>query len=547
MFKMYLIFVLIDFIILIAFTFFVDHKPFDMKIKEFAKKLLIRGVVSAFIIYLLGSILDILDYPEAIPLVYSCIAMATVEMIAITVFYIITCMVYYKFKKAGKDPGDITLDMMKLKFFAPIFFYQEDGQTAKKEAASFWQKLKIIILPITGLMYALFVFGVLEPYFGNLTEWRFGLWDILIPTIVVGVSATVLLALSALVISKNIAEKMAVYLTVFSVMAYIQCNFLNTNNFLDGIFRLPDAASTVGNFLIWLSAIYAVTLLLKFKKKITVKTAGFVSLAVLVIQLSPMPYMFISSADTVKTTNEYSGYTLDGTDQFEVSSKENVIVFIMDTYYSGYFSQLIEEEPEYYDKLSDFIFFDNVGTKACSTAFSMPSILTANDVDFNIGLIESNKKSWNSSSANYFYDSMHKNGYDVRLYTDADIYSGDASNMLRKIDNVTEYKAKVSVQRIPTYFSMLKLSMYRNLPVALKQYFYVSDALEVNRFSVSSYFRDSMNTDIWQEATEASKSNGISYLNYDYYDGLTSGLSPTDKKLCIFQHLHGMHEPYTVD
>lgn len=174
----------------------------------------------------------------------------------------------------------------------------------------------------------------------------------------------------------------------------------------------------------------------------------------------------------------------------------------------------------------------------------MPSLLTAHEQDYTISLVESDKNCWESDEADFFYSSMHGDGYAVRLYTDCDKYSGGAENMLGKIDNVCEYTAVYTSKKIPTYFSLARLSAYKFLPLSLKNVFYVSDSYLVNQYTTSDSATANIDLSDWEQSTQSSKSRGIDYYNFDYYNSLTKGLSTTDKKLCIFQHIHGMHTPY---
>ena len=110
---------------------------------------------------------------------------------------------------------------------------------------------------------------------------------------------------------------------------------------------------------------------------------------------------------------------------------------------------------------------------------------TAHGLDYTISLVESDKNCWESNEANFFYSSMHDDGYAVRLYTDNDKYSGGAENMLGKIDNVCEYTAVYTSKKIPTYFALARLSAYKFLPLSLKNVFYVTDSYLVNQYTTS--------------------------------------------------------------
>ena len=392
-----------------------------------------------------------------------------------------------------------------------------------------------------------FIYGVYETYFANMSEWKFIFMDILPPSLMISAILILLSCGAAYFIKGKNLDFIAMILTALCVISYIQNAFLNVSTFINGAQENASNTVTIINLLLWLGIIVLIPYIIycccnKSMKNI-LRICSAATGLLLIMQGSALSYMMINGLSE-KQSREKTGYTLSGAEQYEVSSNENVIVFIMDTYYSGFFDEWLENHPEYYDTLSDFIYFDDVNSEVLHTAFSMPSLLTAHELDYTISLVESDKNCWESNEANFFYSSMHDDGYAVRLYTDSDKYSGGAENMLGKIDNVCEYTAVYTSKKIPTYFSLARLSAYKFLPLSLKNVFYVSDSYLVNQYTTSDSATANIDLSDWEQSPQSSKSRGIDYYNFDYYSSLTKGLSTTDKKLCIFQHIHGMHTPY---
>lgn len=174
----------------------------------------------------------------------------------------------------------------------------------------------------------------------------------------------------------------------------------------------------------------------------------------------------------------------------------------------------------------------------------MPSILTAHSNDYSIPLTESYRLSWESDEAEFFYDSMHNAGYRTELYTDGDVYCGGAENMIGKIDNIKEYTYKYSTEKLPTFLKLASIGAYRYFPYWLKELVYVSDVRYVNMYTTSDSIYSNMDHSSWKSISASSSQRGIMYYNDEYYSALKKGLSVTDEKKCIFQHIHGMHEPY---
>ena len=411
------------------------------------------------------------------------------------------------------------------------------------DTRTFGQKVKVLIAPSALFTYMFFVFGILEPYFANLNEWHFDLWDLLPPMAAAVIISVGIMLLCAYKIKKaRDLDLLAGVLTMISVAAYIQNSFINSQSFLTGFSYSVTVPELLVNDLFWAACILVPFLIVPRKEKILIKGSFFISIGLLFIQISPLPYMLIDGIPKIK--DEYRiEYDLDGSSQFEISTEGNVMVFFMDAFYSGYFNDYLEENPEYYDILSDFICFNNIATETNTTATSMPCVLTATDSDYSLGFIESNARCWNSENASFFYESLQNNNYSVRLYTDSDQYCGCAENMIGKIDNVVmRTTVEYDVKRIPTYLSMVQLSLYRYLPDTLKNLFMVSDSMHINRYSYDRYHTDESD---WRAITESAHQRGIEFYNCDYYKKMIKGFTPiSDKKLCVFQHLMGMHVPY---
>ncbi len=466
----------------------------------------------------------------------------------ILIFMMIKEFVYgfiiMKLIKNGKDIACISVDDIpkKIRFVFEPFF---DIAPEDNKKQSFKEKFFKLLPPMLLFTYMFFVFGIFEMYFANIEEWLFSFSDILIPSLIALAIGIALTAVLSIIPDKRFSDIFSICLVTVCILAYIQSTFLNQKTFLDGNAPEISKAGSLLNLILWFVIACIPLYCYRIWKKTTVKIAVFSSLILLFMQIAPLPYMFINGIPSMKN-REYDAYCLSGEKQFEVSSEGNVIVFIMDSYYSGYLSDYINKNPEFSrEYLSDFTFFDNVTTEYTATALSMPYLLTQHNGDYTMSIIDSNAAAWSSDEANDFYGKMQSGGYKVRFYTDSDVYSGDAKNMVGKIDNVTKYHSEYATDMLPTYFSMLRLSMFRYSPESMKDYFYIPDSMVINQYTKSTSPEDSRDLTKWRESSESSKDYGICYFNADYYQQLTKGLTPvSDTKLCIFQHIYGMHVPF---
>ncbi len=522
---------------------------FNPEIKSAQKYPLLRSFVQLVIFYITASMenAEILDNECLIALnIFLVLLSAILLYCSFAVQAAAFVILLIKSEKSG-DPQSVTLSSLpkplSYQYRSPVSVFRENNSDKR----TYFQRLKVIIIPAVTFTFMYFIYGVFETYFANMSEWKFIFMDILPPSLMILAILILLSCGAAYFIKGKNLDFIAMILTALCVISYIQNAFLNVSTFINGAQENASNTVTIINLLLWLGIIVLIPYIIycccnKSMKNI-LRICSAATGLLLIMQGSALSYMMINGLSE-KQSREKTGYTLSGAEQYEVSSNENVIVFIMDTYYSGFFDEWLENHPEYYDTLSDFIYFDDVNSEALHTAFSMPSLLTAHEQDYTISLVESDKNCWESDEADFFYSSMHDDGYAVRLYTDSDKYSGGAENMLGKIDNVCEYTAVYTSKKIHTYFSLARLSAYKFLPLSLKNVFYVSDSYLVNQYTTSDSATANIDLSDWEQSPQSSKSRGIDYYNFDYYSSLTKGLSTTDKKLCIFQHIHGMHTPY---
>ena len=539
----------IPFLLSFAVIILSNVLKFNPEIKSAQKYPLLRSFLQLVIFYITASMenAEILDNECLIALnsflvLFSAILLYCSFAVQAAAFVILLI----KFEKSG-DPQSVTLSSLpkplSYQYRSPVSVFRENNSDKR----TYFQRLKVIIIPAVTFTFMYFIYGVFETYFANMSEWKFIFMDILPPSLMILAILILLSCGAAYFIKGKNLDFIAMIFTALCVISYIQNAFLNVSTFINGAQENASAALTIINLLLWLGIIVLIPYIIyccynKSMKNI-LRICSAATGLLLIMQGSALSYMMINGLSE-KQSREKTGYTLSGAEQYEVSSNENVIVFIMDTYYSGFFDEWLENHPEYYDTLSDFTYFDDVNSEILHTALSMPSLLTAHETDYTISLIESNKNCWNSDEANFFYSSMHDNGYTVRLYTDNDKYSGDAENMLGKIDNVYEYKATFTSKKLLTYLSLTKLSAYKYLPLSLKNIFYIADSCLINQYTTSSSDADNLDLSKWEQSSQTAKSRGIDFYNFDYYNSLKKGLSTTNKKLCIFQHIHGMHTPY---
>lgn len=419
---------------------------------------------------------------------------------------------------------------------------------AKK--VTFCKRILVILIPAMSLTYTIAFFGVWESFFANLSDWKFVLVDIALPSVVSFlIIVAVITLVGALFFRGDTCKLFAGLLGMICMISYIQNIAFNDNQILDG--SPIDYKHNIGlvglfNLLLWFTlCIVAIILCVKIEKCSRYFTGAAATL--LVMQLVPTFVMVIQAPEKSIQRGEQTVYELDGASQYELSSDENVIVLIMDTLAESDIANMLDTDSDFCELFSDFFYYDNVSTESFYTAFSMPSLLTAAHLDFTESMVDSNRDCWNSGSAEYFYNTMHENGFHVRLYTDSPEYCGGVDNMLGKIDNTKMMTFESVTDGTATYFAMLKLSLYKYVPNYMKLIFMIGGEKEINSYTHRPY-RYEFDYSDWSATSIKSAEVGISSFNHDIYNGITNEASVTSNdKLCVFMHTWGMHTPYYLN
>lgn len=389
------------------------------------------------------------------------------------------------------------------------------------------QRFKHALLPVLLPVISYGILGPLEIYFGNASEFRFGLGDFVLPLLGAAVLAWLLgSAVLALVPGRAFRPASALVLG-FGVASYAQNMFFNTKlSEADGSAMRWDTLGTYPavNAAVWLvilAAAVALSLLLKKQwNTLCMAIPAFLCAIqlVAVVSLAFTPHPSVSSEKQVS-----------GENQFKVASQQNIIVFVLDTVSNEHLEPAEWLYPDLLEGLQDFTRYTNADCCYYTTFPSMSHMLTGVPFDFSASSWEQwLEDAWHSGRTNDFYSQMHAAGYACELYS-PDLYNyGTAENLAGHFDNVQNVPRTVQTGRLLGLLE--KLSAYRYLPYVCKPGFEVlstefADVVEYPETKVSI----ESNTDFYAALKE---------------QGLT--VNQSVKKEFMVQHLFGVHGPYTT-
>ena len=367
-------------------------------------------------------------------------------------------------------------------------------------------------------------FGPIQLYITNVNEYWFSIWDILWPCALCTVVAfAVILCIGALLPLKG--RKIYFGLLFGLALAlYIQGNFINTDyGVLDGTAINWDEYADVAiwNTALWVALIIIPVALMIFKTKISYKITKWVSVYIVAIQVLTLGFLAITT-DLEKDNNYY----LSTEGIYDISTKKNVIVFLLDSFDDNYLKEILKNEPQFLEQLDGFTYFDNSTGMYPTTKGSLPYILTGNLYRNETPFREYIKESWDNSKQ---YKDLKEANFDIGIYTDPLFV--DMQNRLDIINNIEKSEIKVSSKSGLTKM-IYKLTSFQYFPHMLKQYvwFYSGD---FNLYKTSI----------------ATAAPVFSLDNVTYYNKLMStGLQISEENnIFRFIHLNGAHPPYTIN
>lgn len=359
-----------------------------------------------------------------------------------------------------------------------------------------------------------------ELYLNNAEEFPISYWYFFGKLLLAGVITAALLMLGMMLYLKK--EQFTVYTAFIGsllIAGYIQGMFLNGKmQILDGTQeRMVFGFKEIFNCALWIVFIAAVNLCC-LKKRTAQKIVNMVAIWIILIQLVSLTVIIISSGDT--TVKSELALTTDG--MLEVNEKNNIIVFILDKFDGSMCDELLEEEPEFFEPLNDFIYYENATSEFYPTGNSVPFLLTGTEYR------DESEEAYRSYAfqGDILLTYLDNAEYDIGIYTDKRFVPE------RLKDIIANYKD--GIQRTCSmgdlFALMTQCSRYKMAPFIIKDY-YMYDTSDIALLAVS---------------------DRITNIEDDlpfYHRLIKTGLSVSDNDkegAFRFIHMHGAHSPYNM-
>lgn len=224
---------------------------------------------------------------------------------------------------------------------------------------------------------------------------------------------------------------------------------------------------------------------------------------------------------------------------YTVSSKNNVIVFVLDTYDQTLLNTVLRQNPDLLSEMTGFTEFQNCTGAMIPTRFAVPYLLTGELP--RVGEDSATYLAERYERGTFLQDAKDA-GYSIGLYTDSlqigtlpqaeqDAIAATTVNMHKVSSSALDFGGTLS--------AMVQMALYRDAPWVLKSEFW--------------YYTDQINGRIVAYNPDADPGERVYTMNDPRYFGQLrkQGLSIDDSQgqagSFRFIHLLGAHYPYSLD
>ena len=370
-------------------------------------------------------------------------------------------------------------------------------------------------------------------------------------------AGTVLILALSLVLSLFKGKLFSLLITLVAsvgLCAYVQCLCLNIGVPLangDTIVWADHAAMMSVCAVAWTAIIVACLL---FSRRNLRRTQGVIALAsvcLLAVQTVGVISLVVNppAQEDASVGEGLTGNVLAQTEAiateeglFTVSSRENVIMFVLDTFDTSTMKSLLRTNPNLLDDYTGFTCFTNVTGSMIPTHYAIPALLTGS-------LPQQGEPFSTYVSQRYargtFLSDLSEAGYSIGLYSDS-LGIGEIEGAQAQHDQVIDKTINihgVSTSTIDvrgTLGALWQIALYREMPWGVKPLFW--------------YYTDQINKAmVHYDASNAAEDTVYIMDDTRFYEQLQNvslSVEGNDEDYCgafRFIHLLGAHYPYSYD
>lgn len=405
---------------------------------------------------------------------------------------------------------------------------RDDNNSAEKSKRKYGFVERILLL-LPPTIFLIFTFAIYMPsslFISNIDDFALDYIKIVPLIALVSVAVLVIIYIIGLIIPiKRLFYSYVLLVFSLALGFYIQGNFLNPAfNSLNGkeIAWSEYKINGIISIIAWILVFVVPQVVYAIKENIMSLIVKWGSLFVTAMQLVSLVVLLLTTHKVV--SNDFA-VTKNG--EFELSSKNNTIMFVVDTLDASWFEDMLLPNEEYKKSLKDFTYFDDAVAGGAPTVLGIPTLLTGKiDMDASRDTSEYYKDAYESSS---LFADMQKSNCNVKLFTE--FYYLDYCDK-NSVDNLKMEQKYVISSRRGFMECLYKFVSFYAMPQFLKQNFWLYSG-EFNQYIT----------------LEDNTSNLYKLDDAQFYqDFKEKGITTqNDKDTFVMYHLNGAHSPYVMD
>lgn len=405
---------------------------------------------------------------------------------------------------------------------------RDDNNSAEKSKKKYGFVERILLL-LPPTIFLIFTFAIYMPsslFISNIDDFALDYIKIVPLIALVSVAVLVIVYIIGLIIPlKRLFYSYVLLVFSLALGFYIQGNFLNPAfNSLNGkeIAWSEYKINGIISIIAWILVFVVPQVVYAIKENIMSLIVKWGSLFVTAMQLVSLVVLLLTTHKVV--SNDFA-VTKNG--EFELSSKNNTIMFVVDTLDASWFEDMLLPNEEYKKSLKDFTYFDDAVAGGAPTVLAIPTLLTGKiDMDASRDTSEYYKDAYESSS---LFADMQKSNCNVKLFTE--FYYLDYCDK-NSVDNLKMEQKYVISSRRGFMECLYKFVSFYAMPQFLKQNFWLYSG-EFNQYIT----------------LEDNTSNLYKLDDAQFYqDFKEKGITTqNDKDTFVMYHLNGAHSPYVMD
>ena len=393
-------------------------------------------------------------------------------------------------------------------------------------------------------VFTILVVAPLELVASSARDLSFNLNDVAGPVIIAGLVITLILTVILSLLRKRVFNVASALVGAIGVASYVQAVFLN------GGMPLADGHEVIwSNFtsqmivsgLIWL-VIIAAAVVFSLLKARQLRTGLLVTAtALIIVQAVGVASLWGPSiAASMDAHAEHQQVVATREGLYNVSSKKNVVVFVLDTTDTAFVQKLYDEHPETFAPLTGFTWYRNSVGSMIPTRYGIPSLVFENRIrpeqsasDF--------IQNWSNNS--HYLNNVNQLGYSVGLYTD-NFNWAYTDYMYNRTINYHEPRGRGVENQLDVLGALrilYKTAFCRDMPWVFKpRFWYYTEDLNMR-------MRKPVNMDEVDLSSQPYTEDDLKYYQELQHYGLSIDDSAGQNGSFRFIHLIGSHPPYTLD